>query len=155
MPIVMSIGLTVVLIVPGILVGGLVRIAYLFMVGHLLHGGALDWITNGWAGAISLELFPNALHGFVGGAVALYLSSRVIKSVRFEIASYAVSSLLVVFAILGVMAGWFQRGLELGMLGVIAQTAGCIAGIFAVAPSVDSEAGRIGPRSQGESNGRG
>jgi hypothetical protein len=136
----LSIAVVFLLLIPATFVGGIAKLIYLAAVGHYLASdGLINWISGGWFDRISLAVFPNLLHGAVAGALAIYVASRILRRVTFETAAYAVSSLVVLIALIGGLFGFAKDGFGLELVELVANTAGIIAGLFLTAQGVDQD----------------
>lgn len=133
-----SIFLVFVLLIPAMFIGILAKWFYMMTVGHyLVRGGILNWLSAGWIDKISLAIFPNLLHGCVSGVLAVLGASLIMKRTRFETASYAVSSIVVVFAFFGGLSGFLRNGFAIQTVELVANTVGIVVGMFFGARQVE------------------
>jgi len=128
-----------VIMIPAMFIGGIVSILWTYIVGGMMDGGVLDWISGGWSSKLFLSIFPNLLHGAIGGGLGLYITAKIFRYANYEITAYALSSLVVIFAILGGLLNLAEQGLNLGIIELIANTIGVVVGLFFVQQSVHDE----------------
>lgn len=84
----LAIAVCVAMVIPGLIVGGIVTAIYRLMLSGILQTSFLpDFMIR-----VGLQWFPSLLHGGVAGAVALYLTTRVIKGAEIKIVAYATAA---------------------------------------------------------------
>lgn len=115
--------------IPGLIVGALVAHVYRSLM-RVFEGGLLDWITSGWADKIFNSIFPNLVHGMIGGAIAIWLASKILKRANYEIVAYSVSTIICMLALFSIVLGGLKDGLGIATIEIISNSAGVVAGLF-------------------------
>jgi hypothetical protein len=119
-----------VLTIPGLIVGGVAAFLYRSFLLPLFDGNLINWITAGWFETLTMAILPNAIHGAIAGALAIWVSFKIISRANYEIVAYSVSAIVVAFAALGFVAGIVQRGLSLSLIELASNTIGIVIGLF-------------------------
>ncbi len=130
----LAIIVTFIAVIPAMIIGKFVSVLYSFLMSRF-EGGLLGWITFGWADRIFNSIFPNLVHGFIGGWLAVWLSCKLLKYANYEIVAYSVSTIICAFAFWGFLIGILQRGIGLDTIELISNTVGVIVGLFTMALS--------------------
>lgn len=128
-----------VLLFPGLLLGGIAAWIYFNFLFPSLDGNLFNWITAGWFKTITMAIFPNVLHGGIGGAVAMYVTSRLLKFSNYEIVAYSVSTIVVLVGAFGLFAGFMNSRLGLGHVELVSQVVGMLGGLFFAAQHAKEE----------------
>ncbi len=133
----LAIPATLVATIPGLLVGGVAKFIYLAMIGPMIEGGVLNWISDGFFGRVITSIFPEAIHGAIGGAMGIFLAHKFIKQADYNVVAYCVTSLVIMFSLIAI--GFASSPLaSLDTLSLVSNTAGLILGLFSVASTLSS-----------------
>lgn len=138
----LAIILTFILLVPCAFIGYIVGYAYQFSLGWMMGDGLADWITDGWATIILLKVFTNMLRGAIGGWLAMFVCSKILKQSDYHIVAYTNSALVIAFTLIGLAFG-FAHGFRLTDLAMVSNTVGIVVALFICAAEV-------GRKQQGE-----
>jgi hypothetical protein len=122
--------LTFILLIPSLFVGGVMTWVYFAFLGILEDGTFLGWLTNGFFDLLILSIIPNFAHGVIGGAIALWVSTKELKHANYEIVAYTVSGIVVAFAVLGLIGGYVQSGVGWSLVELASNTVGIVLGLF-------------------------
>lgn len=110
----LAIALAILLVIPGVFVGGLAVVVYLFFtkLGLARAGGGSSWIPflDGIFHIVWLLLIPEIIRGVVAVAGALLLSFLVFKRSSREIVTYTVVTVYLIVALALVAFDLFQNG---------------------------------------------
>jgi hypothetical protein len=93
----MALALTLALFIPGKLVAGLVLMAY-HALAPIFRTVIGPLMTEDWLDLLLLGYVPNFLHGLIGAALALWLTSKMVRDANYRIvgtlaaASYAAAA---------------------------------------------------------------
>lgn len=115
----------VVLVVPGFLLGGLVKAIYqFFLTGYLSMSWLPDVVTR-----IALQWFPGLLHGMIAGAFAMGVTAHFFRKSNMEIVSYA--AIAVCIALVVLLWGWVSalQGFREDVVGAAAEVIGLSVGL--------------------------
>lgn len=123
---------TLLLSVPGVLLGGLVKAIYTWQFAGYFDGNLVNWVSSGWFKILFMSIFPHLVHFGVAGAFSIWLCSKIFKSANYEIVSYSVSGIFLVLALLIIGFNISQKGISLEILELISETVGFISGLFIV-----------------------
>lgn len=122
---------TIVLTIPGLLVGGIVAFVYRMLLGPAFYGNLINWISGGWFETLTMAIFPNVIHGVVGGGLAVWVSFKILKRVNYEVVAYSVSTIIIAFAAIALLIGILDEGLNVRLIELVANTVGIVFGLFA------------------------
>jgi hypothetical protein len=135
----LAILITLVLIVPGLLLGAIAAYFYQATMGSLFEGNLINWISGGWFKTLFMSIFPQAIHGGVAGAFALWASAKMLTKANYEIVAYSVSAIVIAFAVLAVVLEISGKGINLTLLELTSQVGGLAAGLFLVWESIKED----------------
>jgi hypothetical protein len=130
----LAIPVTLLATVPGLVLGGVVKFLYLAFVGPMIEGGILNWLSDGFAEKLFTAIVPEGLHGAVAGYFGIVVVHKFLKQADYNVVAYAVTSIAIVFSLIAL--GFSASLLSLDTAGLIANTIGLAAGLFAATQSL-------------------
>jgi hypothetical protein len=122
--------LAIVLTIPGLLIGGVIAFLYRMFLEPMFGGNLFNWISGGWFETLSMAIIPNAIHGIVGGGLAVWASFKILKRANYEIVAYSVSAIVVAFTAIAFFTGLAQKGMNVGLIELVSNTGGVVLGLF-------------------------
>jgi hypothetical protein len=135
----LAVALTFVLLVPGEIGGHIVAILYRWAIAHLIDESLLDHSTGGWASVFLLDGFSGIVQGTVAGAIAAYVSARIVKRADYLVVAYANAAIVIGFSTLALAIAILEdglSGLDIQHLGPTANALGLVSALFLAAHGI-------------------
>lgn len=124
--------LTILLAVPGMILGALAKYLYISQMAGYFEGNLINWVSQGWFKTLFMSVFPHAVHFGIAGAFAIWICSKILKSANYEIVAYAVSGIFIALTLAMTIIVTANEGLSLATIEQASETGGFVLGIFIV-----------------------
>lgn len=124
--------LTILLVIPGMILGALARHLYVSQLEGYFDGNLIDWVSQGWFKTLFMSVVPHAIHFGVAGAFAIWVCSKILKSANYEIVAYSVSGIFVALTLFLTIIVIASDGLSIGTIEQASETGGFVLGVFSV-----------------------
>ena len=128
-----AIALAVILVVPGMFLGGLVVLVYMFFSNlGMPQDPTTSWIPflGGILKVLWFYVVPEGIRGFVAMAAALWVTFFAFKQANREVVTYSVLAVHIALAVLLLLSNLFTVGFHGDTFGMMGLIAGFVGGAF-------------------------